>query len=71
MRKHRGFRYHPIQKVKILLKGLQIAVISDFSVAYKLVLSVPTLILSVVSHQWVDVTLVLLATPHPLPLTSK
>ncbi|HEY9662340.1 MAG TPA: diacylglycerol kinase [Allocoleopsis sp.] len=44
------------------MKGLQIAVVSDFSVAYKLVLSVPTLIFSVVFHQWVDVTLVLLAT---------
>lgn len=62
MRKYRAFSYHPIRKVKIILKGLQIAVVSDFSVAYKLVLSVPTLIFSVVFHQWVDVTLVLLAT---------
>lgn len=61
-RKSEPFRYHPIHKLKIILKGLHIAVISDFSVAYKLVLSVPTLVLTVVFHQWIDVTLVLLAT---------
>jgi diacylglycerol kinase len=54
--------YRPIQKLKIILKGLQVAVISDFSVAYKLVLSIPLLILSLLFHQWVDVMLVLLAT---------
>lgn len=54
--------YHPIQKLKIILKGLRIAVISDFSVAYKLALSIPVLILSFLFRQWVDVTLILLAT---------
>jgi diacylglycerol kinase len=54
--------YHPIQKLKIILKDLHVAVISDFSVAYKLVLSVPALIFSFVCRQWFDVTLVLLAT---------
>lgn len=54
--------YRPIQKLRIILKGLHIAVISDFSVAYKLVLSIPLLILSLLFHQWVDVMLVLLAT---------
>ena len=54
--------YHPIQKLKIILKGLHVAVISDFSVAYKLFLSVPVLIFSFAFRQWIDVTLVLLAT---------
>ena len=54
--------YHPIQKLKIVLVGLYVAVISDFSVAYKVVLSVPVLGFSFIFRQWVDVTLILLAT---------
>ncbi|MEH2287802.1 diacylglycerol kinase [Nostoc sp.] len=54
--------YHPIRKLKIILTGLYVAVISDFSVAYKLVLSVPVLGFSFIFRQWVDVTLILLAT---------
>ena len=54
--------YHPIQKLKIILSGLYVAVISDFSVAYKVVLSVPVLAFSFIFRQWVDVTLILLAT---------
>lgn len=61
-KRHHVPGYHPIQKLRIILKGLHVAVISDFSVAYKLVLSVPTLAFSVLFHQWIDVTLVLLAT---------
>jgi len=59
-KKHHG--YHPLQKLKIILKGLRVAVISDFSVAYKLVLSIPIMILAFMLQRWVDVTLVLLAT---------
>ncbi len=54
--------YHPIRKLKIILAGLYIAVISDFSVAYKLVLSVPVIGFSFAFQRWVDVTLILLAT---------
>ena len=54
--------YHPIQKLKIVLAGLYVAVISDFSVAYKVVLSVRVLGFSFIFRQWVDVTLILLAT---------
>jgi diacylglycerol kinase len=54
--------YHPLRKLKIILQGLRIAVISDFSVAYKLVLSIPMLIATVSVHQWLDLTLTLLAT---------
>jgi diacylglycerol kinase (ATP) len=61
-KRHHSPGYHPIQKLKIILKGLRIAVISDFSVAYKLALSTPVLILSFMFRQWLDVTLVLLAT---------
>ncbi|MFM7448689.1 MAG: diacylglycerol kinase [Leptolyngbyaceae cyanobacterium] len=54
--------YHPIQKLKVIFSGLYFAVISDFSVAYKLLLSVPVLVFSFMVRQWVDVTLILLAT---------
>lgn len=54
--------YHPFRKLKIIFSGLYFAVISDFSVAYKLVLSLPVLIFSFIVRQWVDVTLILLAT---------
>jgi diacylglycerol kinase len=53
--------YDPIRKLKVIFSGLHFAV-SDFSVAYKLVLSVPVFILSFIVQQWVDVTLILLAT---------
>jgi diacylglycerol kinase len=59
---HHKLGYHPLRKLKIMLKGLHFAVISDFSVAYKLVISVPVLIFSFVFRQWVDIALILLAT---------
>jgi diacylglycerol kinase (ATP) len=54
--------YNPLRKFKIILKGLRVAVLSDFSVAYKLVLSVPVIFLSFMLQKWVDVTLISLAT---------
>lgn len=54
-------KYDPIRKLKIIFSGLHFAV-SDFSVAYKLALSVPLFILTLTLQQWVDVTLILLAT---------
>lgn len=59
---HPTFRYHPIHKLKIILKGLYIAVISDFSVAYKLILSIPVLIFAFMIRQRADFTVILLAT---------
>lgn len=56
----RSSRYRPIQKLKVILSGLQVAVVSDFSVAYKVILSVPVLGVSFLLRQWVDVTLILL-----------
>jgi diacylglycerol kinase len=54
-------KYDPIRKLKVIFSGLYFAV-SDFSVAYKLVLSVPVFILSLIAQKWVDITLILLAT---------
>lgn len=56
----RSSGYRPLQKFKVILSGIKVAVISDFSVAYKVVLSVPVLGVSFLLRQWVDVTLILL-----------
>jgi diacylglycerol kinase len=53
--------YHPLRKFKIIWAGLQVAVVSDFSVAYKVVLSVLVLLISLKFRQWMDVTQMLLA----------
>ena len=53
--------YNPIRKLKVILSGLHIAVVTDFSVAYKVILSVPVLGISFFFRQWVDVSLILLA----------
>jgi diacylglycerol kinase len=45
----------------VILSGLHVAVVTDFSVAYKVILSVPVLIGSFFLRQWVDVSLILLA----------
>ena len=61
-RKYSTSGYHPIKKIKVVLKGLNSAVITDFSVAYKLALSIPTLIIAGMLYRWVDLTIILLAT---------
>ncbi|MGB3294736.1 MAG: diacylglycerol kinase [Phormidesmis sp.] len=60
-RKFRTPGYHPIRKVKVILAGLHVAVVTDFSVAYKVILSVPVLAVSFFLQQWVDVSIILLA----------
>ena len=54
--------YHPLRKIKIVLSGLRFAVLYDFSVAYKMVLSIIILALALIFQQWVDFELILLAT---------
>ncbi|AFY93415.1 diacylglycerol kinase [Chamaesiphon minutus] len=61
-RKYSTPGYHPIKKIKVIFKGLHIAVITDFSVAYKLVLSIPIAIGAIAFHKWVDLSLILIAT---------
>lgn len=53
--------YHPARKIKTILAGLQVAVVTDFSVAYKVVLSLPILGCAFFFRQWIDVSIVLLA----------
>jgi diacylglycerol kinase len=53
--------YHPIRKLKVICSGLYVAVVTDFSVAYKVILSVPVLGAAFYLRQWVDFELFLLA----------
>lgn len=54
--------YHPLRKIKIIWSGLRFAVFYDFSVAYKMVLSVIILALALLFQEWIDFELLLLAT---------
>lgn len=58
--------YHPIRKIKIIFSGLKFGVIFEVSVAYKLILSVFILCLSLFFHDWVDVMIILVATAQVL-----
>jgi diacylglycerol kinase len=53
--------YHPIRKLKVIFAGLHVAVVTDFSVAYKVILSIPILGAAFIFRRWVDVGLILLA----------
>ena len=59
--KFRSSGYHPIRKLKVILSGLHVAVVTDFSVAYKVILSVPVLVGAFLFRQWIDVSLILVA----------
>ncbi len=54
--------YHPLRKLRIVLVGLRYAVLYDFSVAYKLVVSVLVLAAAFALRQWIDALLVIVAT---------
>ena len=54
--------YHPLRKFTVILAGLRYAVLHDFSVLYKLVLSLPVLVLALWLSAWVDAAVILLAT---------
>jgi len=54
--------YHPLRKLRTVFSGLRYAVIYDFSVAYKLVLSALVLAAAFALRAWVDLLLILVAT---------
>ena len=54
--------YHPVRKVQNVISGLRYAVLTDFSVAYKLYLSLIILIATFALRQKVDLLLILIAT---------
>lgn len=54
--------YRPLRKFAVIFAGLRYAVLHDFSVMYKVVLSVAMLGLALLLREWVDAALILLAT---------
>jgi diacylglycerol kinase len=54
--------YNPIRKIKVWLSGLRYAIFYDFSVAYKVVLSVIVLSVCFYFRQWIDFLLVMVVT---------
>lgn len=54
--------YHPLRKLRTVLSGLRYAVLYDWSVTYKLVLSGIILIGAFSLRAWVDFLMILLAT---------
>ena len=54
--------YHPVRKVKVVLAGLDFAIRHDFSVAYKVVLSLVLVVASAALQRWVDFVVIVLAT---------
>jgi diacylglycerol kinase (ATP) len=54
--------YHPLRKLRTVASGLRYAVIYDWSVTYKLVLSAIVLIAAFSLRAWVDFLVILLAT---------
>ena len=53
--------YRPLRKLSVVLSGLHVAVVTDFSVAYKVVLSAPVLGGAFLLRRWIDVSIILLA----------
>jgi diacylglycerol kinase (ATP) len=54
--------YHPIRKIQVCLSGLRYAIRYDFSVAYKVYLSLLMLLTGFFLRQWVDLLLIIAAT---------
>ena len=54
--------FHPLRKTKVVISGLGYAVRYDFSVTYKLVLSILVLAVFFLFRQWVDFLLLTAAT---------
>ena len=58
--------WHPLRKIATALSGLRYAVVYDFSVAYKLVLSAIVLAAAFALRAWVDLLLILVVTAFVL-----
>ena len=54
--------YHPLRKINVVFSGLRFAVLTDFSVMYKIVLSVIILIPALMLNGPLDASMILLAT---------
>ncbi|HJW28820.1 MAG TPA: diacylglycerol kinase [Saprospiraceae bacterium] len=54
--------YHPLRKLQVILSGFRFAVLHDFSVTYKVALSIVILAVAFMLRQWVDFMMILTAT---------
>ena len=54
--------YHPLRKIRTILSGLRYAVVYDFSVAWKLLVSLVVLLAAAAFRDWVDVVLIIVVT---------
>ena len=54
--------YHPLRKMRTIYSGLRYAVVYDFSVAWKLVVSLTVLVAALFARDWVDSVLILVVT---------
>jgi diacylglycerol kinase len=54
--------YHPLRKLRTIVSGLRHAVVYDFSVAWKLVVSLVVLAGGLIVRDWVDVALIIVVT---------
>jgi diacylglycerol kinase (ATP) len=54
--------YHPIRKIMVCVSGLRYAIRYDFSVSYKVFLSISTLVVCFLLRQWIDFLLIMAAT---------
>ena len=58
--------YHPLRKLRTVFSGLRYAVLYDWSVTYKLVLSAIVLVTAFALRAWVDFLLILVVTAFVL-----
>ena len=58
--------YHPLRKIRTVISGLRYAVLYDWSVTYKLILSVVVLAIAFGARAWVDFLLILVVTAFVL-----
>lgn len=58
--------YHPLRKIRTVISGLRYAVLYDWSVTYKLIVSVVVLAVAFGARAWVDVLLILVVTAFVL-----
>jgi diacylglycerol kinase len=58
--------YHPLNKIRTVISGLRYAVVYDWSVTYKLIVSVVVLAVAFGARAWVDFLLILVVTAFVL-----
>ena len=55
--------YHPLRKIKVVLNGLRFAVLHDFSVLYKVILSILVFIpVLLIDSSIIDISMIIFAT---------